>query len=76
LKPFSILRWTIFAAALVPAVALVYWTLTGDTGPNPIDFITDTTGTTALTFLIITLSVTPLRRVTARNELVRLRRML
>jgi len=76
LKPFDVLRWSIFTAALVPAVGLVYWTFTGDTGPNPIDFITDTTGTTALTFLIITLSVTPLRRISARNELIRLRRML
>ena len=76
MKPFDILRWTIFAAALVPAVALVYWVFTGDTGPNPIDFITDTTGTTAITFLILSLTITPLRRVTARNELIRLRRML
>ena len=76
MKPFDIVRWIVFAAALVPAVALVYWTFTGDTGPNPIDFITDTTGTTALTFLILSLTVTPLRRITARNELIKLRRML
>ncbi len=76
MKRFLVLRRTIFAAALVPAAALVYWTLTGDTGPNPIEFITHTTGTTALTFLIITLTITPLRRMTGRNELIRLRRML
>jgi sulfoxide reductase heme-binding subunit YedZ len=76
LKSFVIFRRVIFAAALIPAVALVYWVFTGDTGPNPIDFITDTTGTTALTFLILTLTVTPLRRITARNEVIKLRRML
>jgi sulfoxide reductase heme-binding subunit YedZ len=76
LKPFTVLRWAVFAAALVPAAALVYWVLTGDTGPNPIDFITDTTGTTAITFLTITLTITPLRRLTGQNELIRLRRML
>jgi methionine sulfoxide reductase heme-binding subunit len=76
LKPFALFRWTIFAAALVPAAALVYWTLTGETGPNPIDFITDTTGTTAITFLVLTLTVTPLRRISGRNELIKLRRML
>lgn len=73
---FAIFRWGIVAAALVPAAALVYWTLTGDLSANPIDFITDTTGTTALTLLVCTLTVTPLRRVTARNELIRLRRTL
>jgi methionine sulfoxide reductase heme-binding subunit len=76
LKPFAVFRGVIFAAALVPAVGLVYWTLTGNTGPNPIDFITDTTGTSALTFLMLSLTVTPLRRIMARNELIRLRRML
>ena len=48
----------------------------GEAGPNPIDFITDWTGTTALTFLVITLTVTPLRRVTGFNQLIKLRRML
>jgi len=76
LTRFAIFRWGIVAAALVPAAALVYWTLTGDLSANPIDFITDTTGTTALTLLVCTLTVTPLRRVTARNELIRLRRTL
>lgn len=73
---FTVFRWSIFAAALTPAAALVYWTFTGDLTANPIDFITDTTGTTALTLLVCTLTVTPLRRVTARNELIRLRRTL
>lgn len=73
---FAFVRWSIVAAALAPAAALVYWTFTGDLTANPIDFITDTTGTTALTLLVCTLTVTPLRRLTAHNELVRLRRML
>jgi sulfoxide reductase heme-binding subunit YedZ len=76
LTQFAVFRWAVFAAALTPAAALVYWTFAGDLTANPIDFITDTTGTTALTLLVITLTVTPLRRVTARNELIRLRRML
>jgi methionine sulfoxide reductase heme-binding subunit len=76
LTPFGILRTIIFAAALVPAAALVYGFLTNDLTANPIDYITDTTGTTALALLMITLAVTPLRRLTRRNELIRLRRML
>jgi sulfoxide reductase heme-binding subunit YedZ len=76
LTRFTVFRWSIFAGALTPAAALVYWTFTGDLTANPIDFITDTTGTTALTLLVCTLTVTPLRRLTGRNELIRLRRML
>ena len=73
---FGILRRVIFAAALVPAAALVYGYFTNDLTANPIDYITDTTGYTALSLLMITLTVTPLRRLTGRNELIRLRRML
>jgi len=76
LTPVALARRTIFAAALLPVAALVYWFFTGDLTANPIDFITDWTGVTALTFLVMTLTITPLRRLTGRNELIRLRRML
>jgi methionine sulfoxide reductase heme-binding subunit len=76
LTTFGILRRVIFAAALVPAAALVYGAFTDNLTANPIDYITDTTGTTAITFLIISLTITPLRRLTGRNEIIRLRRML
>lgn len=66
----------IFAAALVPAAALVYGAFTNGLTANPIDYITDVTGTTALTFLVLSLAVTPLRRLTGKNELIKLRRML
>ena len=72
----AVLRWGIVAAALMPAAALVYWTAAGDLGANPIEFITHTTGTTALSLLVIALTITPLRRITARNELIRFRRTL
>ena len=65
-----------FAAALVPAAALAYGALINDLTANPIDYITDTTGLTALSLLMITLTVTPLRRLTGRHEIIRLRRML
>ena len=73
---FGLLRTGIFAAALVPAAALVYDFLTNDLTANPIDYITDTTGYTAITLLMITLTVTPLRRLTGLNEVIKLRRML
>lgn len=73
---FGILRRVIFAAALVPAAALVYGALTDNLSANPIDYITDTTGVTALSFLMISLTITPLRRLTGRHEFIKLRRML
>jgi sulfoxide reductase heme-binding subunit YedZ len=76
LKPIETLKRVIFAAALVPAAALVYGFFTDNLTANPIDYITDTTGLTALSFLAITLTVTPLRRLTGWNEIIRLRRML
>ena len=73
---FGAFKTAIFAAALVPAAALAYGFYTNDLTANPIDYITDTTGYTALSLLLLSLTVTPLRRLTGRNELIRLRRML
>ena len=45
-------------------------------GANPIEYITRSTGWWTLSFLLVTLLVTPLRRLTGLNWLLRLRRML
>jgi sulfoxide reductase heme-binding subunit YedZ len=76
LKPIAILKAVAFAAALVPAAALAYRFYTRDLTANPGDYITDQTGTWALTLLVISLTITPLRRLTGWNDLIRLRRML
>ena len=76
MKPIAILKAVAFAAALVPAAALVYRFYTNDLTANPGDYITDQTGSWALALLIISLTVTPLRRLTGWNELIKLRRML
>ena len=66
----------VFVNALVP-LALVGWDWRrGQLGANPLDFVTRTTGTLTLVFLVLTLAVTPLRKWTGANWLVRLRRML
>jgi len=65
----------LFVNALVP-LALVGWDWRrGQLGANPLDFVTRTTGTLTLVFLVLTLAVTPLRKWTGANWLVRLRRM-
>jgi len=76
LKPIVLLKRVIFAAALVPAAALVADAYRGELTANPIEYITHTTGDWAIRFLIITLAVTPIRRVTGWNPIIQIRRML
>ena len=65
-----------FAAALIPAAALGYRFYTQNLTANPGDYITDQTGTWTLAMLVLSLTITPLRRITGWNDLIRLRRML
>ena len=62
--------------ALVPLAFLLYDWTQGRLGANPIEFFLRATGVLTLTFLLITLAVTPLRKVTGRNDLVKYRRMI
>ena len=74
------IRWInkpiLFIAALMPLAFLIYRVLTSDLGANPIETINRYTGDWVLRFLLITLAVTPLRRLTGWNGLLRYRRML
>lgn len=58
-------------------LAILVWRFFHDgLGANPIEFITHATGDWTLRFLLITLAVTPLRRILRLPELIRFRRML
>jgi sulfoxide reductase heme-binding subunit YedZ len=74
------IRWInkpiLFITALLPLAFLIYRALTNDLGANPIETINRYTGDWVLRFLLITLAVTPLRRLTGWNGLLRYRRML
>jgi sulfoxide reductase heme-binding subunit YedZ len=61
---------------LLPLLRLIALGMDGGLGANPIEFITRSTGTWTLVGLLVTLSVTPLRRLTGRADLIRYRRML
>ena len=76
MKPIVLLRRLLFAAALIPAAALAYDAYTGDLTANPVEYITRETGDWTIAFLMISLAVTPLRRLTGWNDLIKLRRML
>jgi sulfoxide reductase heme-binding subunit YedZ len=65
-----------FLLCLVPLGQLAYGAYADDLGANPIEFITRFTGSWALIILIASLAVTPLRRLTGWNELIKLRRMI
>jgi methionine sulfoxide reductase heme-binding subunit len=66
----------LFVAALIPAGYLAWGAFNDALGANPIEYITRETGTWTLRFLVLTLAVTPLRRLTGWNWLVRFRRMI
>lgn len=61
---------------LGPLAWLIWAAFTDNLSANPIDEITDTTGRWTLRFLLITLSLTPLRKITGWTGFIRFRRML
>ena len=81
-------RWSkplVFLACLVP-VGLLAWKFFGPTpgdmstwgsglGANPIEVITHSTGDWTTRFLLITLAITPLRKLSGMGWLIRYRRM-
>jgi sulfoxide reductase heme-binding subunit YedZ len=73
------IRWAkvfVFLLCLVPALLLL-WDFHKDAlGPNPVENIEHTTGDWAIHFLLITLCVTPLRKLFRAPSLIRFRRML
>ena len=72
-------RWSkpvLFLLCTLPFCVLVYNGFTNNLTANPIKEITHFTGEWALRFLLITLSITPLRKITRKNALIRFRRML
>jgi sulfoxide reductase heme-binding subunit YedZ len=66
----------VFVAGLAPVAYLAWRAATDGLGANPIEAITLFTGRWTLRFLLVTLAVTPLRRVTGWHEAIRYRRML
>ena len=66
----------VFAACLVPLARLAWKALNSALGANPIQLITFSTGTWTLVFLLTTLSITPLRKLTKLYWLIQYRRML
>jgi sulfoxide reductase heme-binding subunit YedZ len=66
----------VFLGCLWPGLMLLRRTLEGDLGVNPVETLLHETGRTALAILLLTLSVTPIRRLTGWNRIQRVRRLL
>ena len=69
-------KLVLFINALVPLTLLLWDVYHERVGANPLEFATRTTGMLTLLFLIITLAVTPARKITGLNWLIKFRRML
>lgn len=74
-KQIIVLKVLVWLVCLVPLGRLVYKYFTNGLGANPIEFITLATGSWTLTLLLSTLAITPLRKLTGLNWLIRFRRL-
>lgn len=75
-KTFTFGKFVVLTNSLVPLALLLFDWSRNQLGANPLDFMTRATGTLTLIFLLITLTVTPLRKLTGWNEAAKYRRML
>lgn len=69
-------RALVFVLSLLPFLHLLRGALTDGLGANPLEYLTQQTGTWTFNFLLLTLTITPLRQLTGMHWLIRLRRML
>ena len=79
MKRFLTTRWAkalLFALCLAPLALLGLRGLNQKLGANPIEFITHATGEWTLRLLLITLTITPLRKLAGLPELIRFRRII
>jgi methionine sulfoxide reductase heme-binding subunit len=69
------LKIATFLLGLLPVLILGWRATHADLGANPVEFVTHSTGDWTLRFLLITLAVTPIRKVMGMPSLIRFRRM-
>jgi sulfoxide reductase heme-binding subunit YedZ len=70
------IKTAVWLLALAPLFSLAWKGLHNDLGANPIEYITHATGDWTLRFLLIALSITPLRKLLKQPQLIRFRRLL
>ncbi|MCK2125109.1 sulfoxide reductase heme-binding subunit YedZ [Thauera aromatica] len=75
-RRISSIKALLFVLCLLPAARLALGWQADTLGANPVETLTRDSGEWALRFLLLTLTVTPLRRLSGLHWLLRLRRML
>lgn len=75
-KHIIFFKIAIWVCALLPLARLIWLGFHDDLSANPVEFVERSTGTSALIFLLITLSMTPIRLLTRQVWQIQLRRML
>ncbi len=75
MKDIRFSKLVILVNSLVPLVLLLWDVYHRKVGANPLEFVTRTTGMLTLVFLFLTLAVSPVRRITGANWLIKFRRM-
>lgn len=75
-KEFKFHRSLFLFHGLLPACLMLWDFWRGNLGANPVEFVTRATGVLTLIFLVITLAVTPLRKIWGWNWLLKQRRLL
>jgi sulfoxide reductase heme-binding subunit YedZ len=76
LRPIAFIKPATGVAAFLPAAVLVRGFFLNDLTANPGDYLTDQTGTWTLACLFASLAVTPIRRLTGWNDIIKLRKLL
>ena len=76
MKDIRFKQFVVFINCLVPLVLLGWDASQHRLGANPLEFVTRTTGTMTLIFLLLSLAVTPVRKLTGAQWLIKFRRML
>ena len=75
-KRVIIVKICLHLLCLLPFTRLIFRYFTNDLGANPLEFITRSTGTWTLVILLVSLTVTPLRKIKSLNWTIKLRRLL
>ena len=76
MKDFRFAKLVVFVNSVIPLILLLWDVYRNRVGANPLEFVTRTTGMLTLVFLMISLALTPARKITGVNWLVRFRRQL
>src|SRR6266853_6111223 len=76
MKDTRFAKLVLLVNGLVPLILLLWDVYRKQVGANPLEFVTRTTGMLTLVFLLLSLAVTPARKITGANWLIKFRRMI